>query len=255
MHLLWGHDEVVRPQRRAGTAITLSAVPTAVRLLCYGARQIMGFENGKLVRVVLRAVENLTGDQQVNTLHYDLQDSVVPGNAANDPQSLADFFRDNVLAAYKGIYSAAWTVQPVLVAQELDPQAPFAPRSEWVSGAAAAGTRGTPTDLLPKAACSVASLTTSHIGKRYRGRMFLGGALGEVDQSGGVWQSSIITLWNALLAAIPRQPDIATGTSASTADWVVYSRTNRAADLDPYASPVVSTTVRSQFRWLRSREA
>jgi hypothetical protein len=101
----------------------------------------------------------------------------------------------------------------------------------------------------------VASVVTNHIGKRYRGRIFLGGSVSEADQTNGIWQSGIITLWNAYLAAIPKQPDIATGTSASVANWGVYSRTNRAADVDPYISPVISTTLRTQFRWLRSREA
>jgi hypothetical protein len=215
----------------------------------------MGFENGKLVRVVVRAVENATGDQQVNTFHYDLVDSNIFGESANDPQALADFFRDNVLGTFKALYINTWTVQPVIVAQEKDPQDPNAARSEWVSGAAAAGTRSAQTDYLPRAACAVASLTTAHIGKRYRGRTFLGGSVSEADQSGGVWQSGITTLWAAYLAAIPRQPDVSTGNSQSTATWGVYSRTNRAADIDPYISPVVNATIRTQFRWLRSREA
>jgi hypothetical protein len=36
---------------------------------------------------------------------------------------------------------------------------------------------------------------------------------------------------------------------------VVYSRTQRAADLDPYASNIQSSSIRSKVRWLRSREA
>jgi hypothetical protein len=215
----------------------------------------MGFENGKLVRVVVRAVENATGDQQVNTFHYDLEDSAVPGNAANDPQALADFFRDNVIAPFRAFYISSWSIQPVIVAQEKDPQNPNAARSEWVSGSVLAGTRAAQTDYLPKASTAVASLSTNHIGKRYRGRTFLGGSVSEADQSAGVWQSGITTLWTAYLNAIPKQPDIASGASASVANWVVYSRTNRAADIDPYASPVVSFTLRTQFRWLRSREA
>lgn len=215
----------------------------------------MGFEDGKLLRVVVRAVDNATGDQQVNTLHYDLQDSVIPGNAANDPQALADFFRDNVIAPFRALYISSWTIQPVVVSEELDPQQPARARSEWTSGSALAGTRAAQTDYLPRAACAVASLVTNHIGKRYRGRMFLGGSTSEADQSAGVWQSGMITLWNAYLAAIPKQPDIATGTSSSSATWGVYSRTNRTQDVDPYISPVISTPLRTQFRWLRSREA
>lgn len=214
----------------------------------------MGFENGKLVRVVVRAVENATGDQQVNTFHYDLVDSPIPANDPNDPQTLADFFRDNVIAPFRAMYVAGWTIQPVIVAQEKDPQDLLAARSEWVSGSALAGTRSAQTDYLPKAACGVASVATNHIGKRYRGRIFLGGSVSEADQSAGVWQSGITTLWAAYIAAIPKTPDIAFGPSASTATWCVYSRTQRTEGLNPYASPVVSTTIRTQFRWLRSRE-
>ena len=215
----------------------------------------MGFENGKLVRVVMRAVENATSDQQVNTFHYDLVDSAIPGENPNSPQSLADYFRDNVMAPFRALYISSWTIQPVIVAEELDPQNPLAARSEWTSGTAAAGTRSAQTDYLPRAACGVASLTTDHIGKRYRGRTFLGGSTSEADQTGGVWQSGITTLWNTYLAAVPKQPDLATGVSVSVANWVVYSRTNRAQDVDPYASAVQSFAIRSQFRWLRSREA
>lgn len=200
-------------------------------------------------------MENATGDQQVNTFHYDLIDSPIPANDPNSPQTLADYFRDNVVAPFKAFYISSWTIQPVVVAEEKDPQHPLAARQEWVSGTAGAGTRSAQTDYLPRAACSVVTLSTDHIGRRYRGRMFLSGSVSEADQTGGVWQSSIVTLWNAYVAAIPLAPDIAFGPSASTATWCVYSRTNRAQDIDPYASPVVAKTLRTQFRWLRSREA
>jgi len=136
---------------------------------------VWGSENGKLVRVVMRAIDNATSDQQVNTFHYDFVDSTIGGESPNSGQSLADFFRDNVMTPFKAMYISSWTIQPVIVAQEMDPQNKLAPRSEWVSGTAAAGTRSAQTDYLPRAACGVASLTTDHIGKRYRGRCFLGG--------------------------------------------------------------------------------
>lgn len=214
----------------------------------------MGFENGKLVRVVMRAVLNSSGDQQVNTFHYDLKDSAIPGEPANDPQALADYYRDNVVPVFKTLYTSSWSIQPVLVAQELDPLHPLDARSEWLSGTVTAGTKSAPTDLLPQACCAVAAIQTDHIGKRYRGRTFLGGSIGEIDQSAGTWQSGALTLWTSYLAAIPKQPDIATGFSTSVADWVVYSRTNRAVDQNPYASKVQAYSIRSKVRWLRTRE-
>ena len=60
---------------------------------------------------------------------------------------------------------------------------------------------------------------------------FLGGSLAEADQNNGTWQSGILGIWQAFLDAIPREPDIAPALSTSTADWCVYSRTQRAANL------------------------
>lgn len=212
----------------------------------------MGFENGKLLRVVLRAQRNADGEQQVNTLHYNLDDSLL--NADNDPQALADAFRDAVMPKQAACYDNTWTIQPVEVVQELDPQHVTAARSAWTSGSPTVGVRSTAAERLPVASCGVVSLRTEHIGRRARGRMFLGGTLTELDQNAGVWQSSILAIWQQLLDAIPHQPDLATGTSDSVADWVVYSRTNRAADVDPYASKVTTPVLRTAVRWLRSRQ-
>lgn len=76
----------------------------------------------------------------------------------------------------------------------------------------------------------------------------------EIDQVAGVWQSSLLSIWQNFLDAIPRQPDIQPGVSTSVANWCVYSRTNRAADVDPYASHVTGTVLRTAVRWLRSRQ-
>jgi hypothetical protein len=210
----------------------------------------MGFENGKLVRVILRAATS--SDQQVNTFHYDLQDA--PAQPANDPQSLADTFRDDVLPHFVAQYSSAWLIQPVEVIQELDPQNPLAPRSSWTSGTETAGTRAESTDLLPRPCCTVVKLNTAKIGRRFAGRTFVGGSNAEVEQAAGVWTTAQITLVNTLMSAIPLQPDIAELGSDSTANWCVYSRTQRAADLDPYAEHITSYTIRTLVHWLRSRQ-
>lgn len=76
----------------------------------------------------------------------------------------------------------------------------------------------------------------------------------EIDQVAGVWQSTLLAIWQNYLDAIPHQPDIATGPSTATADWCVYSRTNRKEDVDPYASHVTTAVLRSPVRWLRSRQ-
>jgi hypothetical protein len=210
----------------------------------------MGFENGKLVRVILRAATST--DQQVNTLHYDLQDDF--SQPANDPQTLADTFRDDVIPHFITQYSSAWTIQPVEVIEEKDPQNPDAARSSWTSGSETPGTRSESTDLLPRACCTVVKISTDKIGRRFAGRMFVGGSNAEVEQDAGVWSTAQITLVNSLMSAIPLQPDIQDGESTSTANWCVYSRAQRAADFDPYAEHVTGYTIRSLVHWLRSRQ-
>lgn len=222
--------------------------------MTFGTIAPVGFQNGQLVRVSLRAVHAASQVEQVNTLHYDLVNSAIPGEPSNDAQSLADTFRDDVLPAWGATFTSAWGIQPVIVQDEKDPLNPTDPRSEWSAGTSFSGTKAAPGDLLPKAACAVATLRTDHIGKRFRGRLFLGGQLGEADQDDGIFNSTQLAKWQAFLDAIPRQPDLATGASTSVANWVVYSRTQRAANLNPYASPVGVVTLHNRFHWLRSRE-
>jgi hypothetical protein len=209
----------------------------------------MGFENGKLVRVTLEAVAG--AEHQVNTFHYDLIDATL--QPANDPQSLADTFRDDVVPAFAQLYLAAWTIQPVVVVQEKDPLNPTAPRSEWTSGAPVAGTNTGTGDVLPHASCGIVSLLSANIGRRHRGRLFLGGSRHESEQNDGVWGAGTISGFQDFVDAVPVQPDIAELGSDSTANWCVYSRTQRAANLDPYASHITGNIVRSEVHFLRSR--
>jgi hypothetical protein len=212
----------------------------------------MGFENGKLVRVVVSA--KLGSDSQVNVLHYDLDDNDTFGGAENDPQSLADFFRDNVIAPFRALYSSAWTIQPVIVEQEKDPLNPNAPRSAWTSGSATLGTSVAAGDALPRSCCTVTTLKTAHIGRRFTGRMFVSGIVNEAKQNNGLWDPSWITLVDAYVAAIPKEPDVGGPVSPATARWCVFSRTQRAQSLDPYASAVKSHFTHQEVHWLRSRQ-
>lgn len=209
----------------------------------------MGFENGKLVEVVLKAsAGTLT---QVNTYHYDLVDAL--GGTDNDPQTLADRFRDDVRTHLIASLTSAWTVDPVVVTMVKDPLNPLAPRSSWASGAAAAGTKTASSDPLPNFCSPLVSLRTAHIGRRFRGRLWLAGSWHEGDQSGGTWTTTQKADLQTIVNFVPFEPDLATGPSDSTAKWCVYSRTQRAANLDPYASPITSATVSALVHSLRSR--
>jgi len=211
----------------------------------------MGFENGKLVRVSMIA-QAASGNTEVNTFHYDLIDG--PLGDDNSPQSLADAFRDDVRPHFAALYDAGWTIRPVAVIEEIDPQDPTAPRSQWTSGNGIPGTKTSSSNPLAPAHVAVATLSTGFAGKRHRGRVFLGGNFGETDLDFRTWQAAQLALWQAYLDAIPRQPDLAGPGSQAVAHWAVYSRTQRAQDLDPYAPAVTAVTLHNSLHWLRSRE-
>lgn len=213
----------------------------------------MGFENGKLVRVSLEARKG--GRSEVNTLHYDLVDTI--GETANSPQDLADRFRDDVIPSFAAMYDNLWEIQPVVVTEEKDPQNPTDPRSSWTSGTAVTGTQTASGTVGPSGACAVATLHTDSIGRRFRGRMFLGGSYRSSWFEGDLFQAVALTAQQgAFMADIPLQPDIVPGGApigGSQANWCVYSRTQRAADLDPYASHVTGYTLHREIHWLRRR--
>ena len=188
----------------------------------------------------------------VNTFHYDLIDSTYPAHD-NDPQTLADRFRDDVRPQIATLIRPSWTLDPVVVTEEKDPLAPLAPRSSWSSGAAIAGTSGDVSELLPSFVSPVVALRSEHIGRRFNGRLWLMMHGSEGSQNGGFWSASILSAFTTIMNSIPHEPDLATGVSTSTAKWCVYSRTQRAANLDPYASPITSYAIRSLAHSLRRR--
>lgn len=209
----------------------------------------MGFENGHLVRVAVEA--RATGVSSVNTLHYDLIN--VPGFGTNDVQQLADRIRDDVLPHFASLFTNDFQIQPVVVTDEVDPQDEHAPRQQWTSGAPQPGTRVITGDFLPFGCVGVSINKTDHIGRRYTGRSFVGGAFAESDQAGSVWGTGIVDLMNQYMASWPRQPDIVTGDSQSTANLCVYSRSQRLQSQNPYATHIRSTTVGNKVHFLRSR--
>ena len=210
------------------------------------------FEGGDgIYRVVMSATHDVSGDTQVNVFHYRFHHEGV-GDDTNDPQSLADAFADDVFLPFAALYTDDWTIEKPVVTQERDPLAPDAPRSEWTAGAVSFGDGGGSEDL-PRALCAIATLKTDAIGRRSTGRKFLGGSRNEGEQASGMWQASAMLLWQNYMDAIPRQPDISEPLSDDFAHWVVYSRTNRASNVETYAFDISSVVVHPQVHWLRSR--
>jgi len=212
----------------------------------------MGFENGHLLRCTIRAT-NASGDELVNTLHYDLQSNGALPGEDNDPQTLANRLRDDVRSQWVANVAASWTFDPVLVVDEIDPQNPTAPRSSWTAGPSTPGTKVVSGDVLPQFCSALARVTTARLGRRFNGRLWIMGTFLESEQNAGAWSPSYLTGLQAMADSIPLQPDIALGPGPATANWCVYSRTQRAANLDPYAEHVTDVTVRSLVHSLRRR--
>lgn len=214
----------------------------------------MGFENGQLLRVTLRA--SWTTREVVNTLHYNIENTV--GGGDSDPQDLADRIRDDVVPTWKTFFDSGWSIDPVVVTEEKDPQNPTAPRDQWTSGTTITGT-GVPGtgDPLPYEMCALIQVKTAKIGRSFRGRLFCPPALRESDLGSRVWEASAgsnyMSKVTALAAAIPKQPDVAMGWSSSTCKLCVFSRTRRQLDLDPYAEAVTQLVPTNGIHWLRSR--
>lgn len=210
----------------------------------------MAFENGRLVRVVLRASSG--SDQQVQTFHYSAIDASFPSHD-NDMQELADRIRDDVRTYQRARYTNAWTIDPVLVVEEIDPLNPTATRASWTSGSAVAGTKSLSSQLLPTGLCPLVALKSDSLGRRYNGRVFLGGSWAEGDNLNGNVESDWVGFISAEFDNVPKQPDLATGVSLANCHWVIYSRTARAANQTPYTADVTSFVVRSPFHYLRNR--
>lgn len=221
----------------------------------------MAFDNGDVFRVTLRAT---TSTQEfVNVLHYNWNAEGGVGDSLDDVgQALADAVRDAVATTYRALWDPARVLDPVVVTQALDPQDPTRVRSSWVAAfTTSTGTKAVAGEASPSAFARVYSLTTGHVGRSFRGRMFVSGYINEADV--GV----IANQWNVAAAgnhakiaddfvlSIPREPDVVLGPSTDSCRWCVYSRTRRAADLGDYASPIVGTLARPNIYWLRSRQA
>lgn len=210
----------------------------------------MSFENGKVCRVVLRATAGTY--EHVNVLHYDLNDAGL-STGTNNPQTLADFFRDNVQGVYTQLFTSNWTIDPIKVEEEIDPLDKFAPRSSWLSGTSRPGTKVITGDQLPAGLVVLVALKSNTLGRRYNGRMWLGGPTSEADQINGQWQSSLLSVCSEIVANIPRQPDISEGPSGASCDWSIYSRTARAQSSGHYLAHGITPTVSDRVHWLRSR--
>lgn len=211
----------------------------------------MGFENGHLARVAFTAT--IPGNEVVNTLHYDLV-----GNALDDSptlQALADRLADDCLDAYASLFPDGWTIHPVTVVDEVDPQHPLATRDGAVAGASLVGSGATPSsdNMTPLELCAVATLRTAHIGRRYRGRMFMPPIFSEIYTVDGELGGARRIAYQTFINTIPHAPDLTGGPTTATADWVVYSRTQRVQHLDPYATKISDVRLNSKLHWLRSR--
>src|SRR4051812_15819167 len=160
----------------------------------------MGFENGKTWGVRLRCSDG-TSRECVSVLHYDADDKLVL-DGGNSGQALADAVSAALLPVWKPLVPSTWSIDPVVVFDEVDPQDTTRARSEWSTGALVAGTRSVAGKQFLPYGCAVQyTFRTAHIGRRFRGRMWIPAPLFEDDQQDGD-VVSIPVLTDAFVAAI-----------------------------------------------------
>lgn len=211
----------------------------------------MGFEDGQVIRVVMSATRIATATVVVNSFIYDYHDAA--GSAGDPGQILADAFRDDVLDPFKALFTSAWAIASPVAESVIDPQDPSAPRHGWNSTGGGVGTRSSASDFLPPGICGEAPVLSAFRGRRFNGRLFIPGSFTELDQADGAWTTTPLTLMQAYLDAVPRSPDVDTGLGEATADWSIFSRTQRLQGKDPYLVPVVSAIASTRTHFLRSR--
>lgn len=212
----------------------------------------MSFDSGWLVRATLSATG--AGQQVVNTLHYNGDEGTLGASPAASIQALADRLRDDLMVKYRAMFPSYWTINPIVCTEERDPQNPSDPREQRSAGPGGAGSITYSGDLVPMAICAVAQARTHSVGRSFRGRLFLPPIWAEQYMSGdettGAWNSIATNFLNA----IPLAPDIVFGPSTVSVKNVVYSRTRRGRDENPYATDVTSYVLSGRLHWLRSRE-
>jgi hypothetical protein len=211
----------------------------------------VGFQDGQVIRVIMSATRIATSTKVVNSFVYDVHDAT--GSAGDPGQILADAFRDDVLTPFKALFTSAWGIASPIAEEVVDPLDPSAPRTGWNSTGGGVGSRSSASDFLPPGICGEAPVKSAFRGRRFNGRLFIPGSFTELDQADGVFTATPIALMQAYLDAVPRSPDVDTGLGERTADWSIFSRTQRVQGKDPYLVPVVSAVASSSTHFLRSR--
>lgn len=229
-----------------------------VRRVVYAG--VVAFGDGDVFEVRLRTTS--ASQEFVNVIHYDWSAGGGVGDSLDDVgQALADAVRDAVSTTYRALWNNGHVIDPVTVTQAKDPVNPDRTRSTWSAAfSTSSGTKTITGDNAPTALARVYSLRTPHIGRSFRGRMFVSGYINEADigASINIWNAASAGnhayLADAFVLSIPREPDVVFGPSTDSCRWVVYSRTRRAAELDDYTNPVTATLARAPIFWLRSRQ-
>lgn len=184
----------------------------------------------------------ILGGEYVNVWHFKQK------TASPDVEDVIDYVVTNFydLMKTQGI-GPNWTLE-IAHARKLEQPATLFEKALSVQGTAASGAE------LPPQSAMVITLRSNLIGRRHRGRLYLGG-FNESTQTAGTWepgvQSAFQTYVDDLVAAL--------GHSGSNVDWIwgIWSRRYGGEDPGPYNltagwtdiySAVVRETVHAQRR-------
>jgi hypothetical protein len=197
---------------------------------------------GNVYRLVVRARQ--FGSEMLNVMHF-REKSVGGGDAAH----LAFLFRSQLDASWRNVAHTSIIFEAV----QVTPMIPFGggpAEDTWPANAAGtnSGTGGP-----HPASCAVLTLYTSLIGRKRRGRIYIGGIPSNLVAN-GLWSGPMITNLNTIRTAL-------LGRYGPTGDTIyelgVWSRLI-AGPTPPYPAsafePITSIAVRSQVRSQRRRQ-
>lgn len=199
--------------------------------------------------------DHSTGVRAVITFHVgSTQDFGSLGIA--DAAAVRDALDGALTAKYRALLTTAWTLQSLVVREELPPGSTDVPR-EASKTIGLAGTTGGGSDMLPVPTCLLTTFYTDAAIRSGHGRMFLPAAVSATGLTGaGLWETT--STWYGLtktfldeLVSTHSVDDGASGTN--TLHPIVYSRTRRAIPGAAFAFFITSYTRRLQPHWLRSR--
>jgi hypothetical protein len=195
---------------------------------------------------------NDNGVEIINTLHYQTD----LGSLETEPSgsNVVDAVHDHLTTAYRACLPTTYTLNSLEAREEVMPSSGDVP----ASGTKTVQLPGTVTvtgGIIPDAMCAIVKLRTDAAIRSARGYLAMPNGRSSIILGTDLRWATAGGWWTGLTAFAALLDDSfdTGGVGAVTLNPVVYSRTRRARQQEPYAFPVVEAVVTREPRWRRSR--